>query len=500
MPIDAKSNTYINDLITDAAPYPMLRHYISTAIPYNVVTSAQSHQYITKFGSPAYSDNVPYPIPTDPIFEQGCSDHHMEIIDTDEMVLYELYGAEQMTDGSWHAGAGAVWDLSGNKFRKNNATPMWATDEAGLAVFPGLVRYDEVSTGYINHSLRISVPALQNKWIWPARTSSPLPGVNDPLHPPAGQRFRLKSSFDISGYPPQAKVILQALKTYGAMATTNNGKGKPVTIIGSPDTRWNYADLNTLYNVDISDFEAVDVSSLMIDPNSAQARQSGSVPSISSISSPSVTVTSPNGGETWARGTSHTITWDYTGSPGSAVKIMLVKGSTEVGTIASSVSVGASGHGSYTWPISSTGGTTGSDYKISVQSLSLTSVKDTSNNYFTLAPAGTTTTFSTSTTSSTSITVTEPTGGETWKRGTSHTITWDYTGSPGSAVKIMLVKGSTEVGTIASSVPLGSSGHGSYTWAIYSPGSTGSDYKISVQSLSQPAVKDLGNNYFTLTS
>ena len=98
----------------------------------------------------------------------------------------------------------------------------------------------------INHALRISVPALQNKWIWPARTSSPLPGVSDPSHPPAGQRFRLKSSFDISGYPPQAKVILQALKTYGAMATTNNGKGKPVTVIGSPDTRWNYADLNTL--------------------------------------------------------------------------------------------------------------------------------------------------------------------------------------------------------------------------------------------------------------
>ena len=149
---------------------------------------------------------------------------------------------------------------------------MWATDEAGLPIFPGLVRYDEVSSGKINHALRIAVPALQNKWVWPARTSSPLPGISDPTHPPAGQRFRLKSSFDISGYPPQARVILQALKTYGAMATTMNGKGNPVNVIGSPDTRWNYADLNTLYNVKITDFEAVDVSSLMIDPNSAQAR------------------------------------------------------------------------------------------------------------------------------------------------------------------------------------------------------------------------------------
>ena len=149
LPVDAKSDIYIDDLITDTAPYGNLRHYIRTAIPYNVVNSTQSHQFITRFGSLAYSDNVSYPIPDDPLFEQGCSDHHMEIIDEDEMVLYELYAAEKMADGSWHAGSGAVWDLKKNTFRKNNATPMWATDEAGLPIFPGLVRYDEVSAGYI---------------------------------------------------------------------------------------------------------------------------------------------------------------------------------------------------------------------------------------------------------------------------------------------------------------------------------------------------------------
>jgi hypothetical protein len=197
----------------------------------------------------------------------------MEIIDVDEMVLYELGAVEQLPDGSWKAGSGAVWNLQGYSFRKNNVTPMWSTDESGLWVFPGLVRYDEVSAGYINHSLRLAVPAMQNTWVWPARASAPLPMVYDPAHPPAGQRFRLKASIDISGYPPQAKVILQALKTYGATASTLNGIGNPMNIIGSPDTRWNYADLNTLWRVNISDFEAVDVSSLMIDPNSAQARQ-----------------------------------------------------------------------------------------------------------------------------------------------------------------------------------------------------------------------------------
>ena len=274
LPVDAKSDVYINDLIQDTAPNHMLRHYISTAIPYQVVNSTQSHQYITKFAhNGTYADNVAYPIPDNPLFEQGSNDHHMEIIDVDEMVLYELGAVEQLPDGSWKAGSGAVWNLQGYSFRKNNVTPMWSTDESGLWVFPRLVRYDEVSAGYINHSLRLAVPAMQNTWVWPARASAPLPMVYDPAHPPAGQRFRLKASIDISGYPPQAKVILQALKTYGATASTLNGIGNPMNIIGSPDTRWNYADLNTLWRVNISDFEAVDVSSLMIDPNSAQARQ-----------------------------------------------------------------------------------------------------------------------------------------------------------------------------------------------------------------------------------
>jgi hypothetical protein len=274
LPIDEKSDIYIYGLIKDTSPYTGIRHYIRNAIPYNVVNSTILHQNITGFCcNGAYFDNVPYPIPDNPLIEEGSSDHHMEIIDIDEMVLYELSAAQQLPNGSWSARYGAVWDLKGYSFRKNNVTPMWATSEAGLATFPGLVRYDEVSSGYINHSLRMGVPVLQNTWTWPARASAPLPSPYEPMHTPAGQRFRLKASYDISGYPPQAKVILQALKTYGAMASTLNGIGNPVTIIGSPDTRWNSTDLDTLRYVNISDFEAVNVSSLIIDQNSAQARQ-----------------------------------------------------------------------------------------------------------------------------------------------------------------------------------------------------------------------------------
>jgi hypothetical protein len=273
LPVDAKSDVYITGLINDTPLYPGLNYYIRTGIPYNVVNSTTPRQYISGFCcNGAYFDNVPYPIPDNPLFEQGSPDHHMEIIDVDDMVLYELGFVSQADNGSWSARYGAVWDLKGYSFRKNNETPMWGTNEAGLPKFPGLVRYDEVSAGQIDHALALGIPAMQNTWVWPAR-SAILSDPPDPTHPPAGQRFRLKASYDISGYPPQAKVILQALKTYGAMVHTNSGPGNAVGIVGSPDTRWNFNDLNTLTEVDISNFEAVDVSPIMIDKNSAQARQ-----------------------------------------------------------------------------------------------------------------------------------------------------------------------------------------------------------------------------------
>jgi len=208
-----------------------------------------------------------------------------------------------------------------------------------------------------------------------------------------------------------------------------------------------------------------------------------------SIPLASFTITSPDGGETWQRGTTHTVTWDYTGSPGEYVKIVLLKGSTEVGTIVDSVPVGSGGKGSYTWPINPTGAT-GSDFKVSVQSTSQPTIKDVSNNYFILTTAPATS----------SITVTAPDGGETWQRGTSQTVTWDYTGSPGSTVKIVLVKAGTEVGTIIASTSTGSGGKGSYTWPINPTGTTGSDLKVSVQSISQPTINDTSDNYFSLSS
>jgi hypothetical protein len=229
----------------------------------------------------------------------------------------------------------------------------------------------------------------------------------------------------------------------------------------------------------------------MIDEDSGQARVTSG--SISGITTPSITVTEPSGGETWIRGTSKTITWSYTGNPGPTVEIDLLKGGIKVGIIANSAPIGSSGQGSYTWPITSAAtATTGSDYQVSVQSTSQPAIKDTSNGYFSII-FGTTSSGTTP-----SITVTSPNSGEVWYKYTTRTVTWSHTGSPGSTVEIDLYKGGTKVYTIADSVPIGSSGKGSYSWFVSTSLVSDSDYKVSVQSTSQPTIKDSSNANFII--
>jgi hypothetical protein len=160
------------------------------------------------------------------------------------------YYAFPQTDGSWEA---------------NRWT---SADAAGLPVLPGLVRYDEMASGAINHALRFTVPHTRHAYLWPARHYAS--SLTDPSLPPMGQRFRLKATFNISGFSAANKVILTALKTYGMFIADN---GSAWFLSGAPDARWNDDDLHLLQTgVHGSDFEAVDESSLMIDPNSTQAR------------------------------------------------------------------------------------------------------------------------------------------------------------------------------------------------------------------------------------
>jgi hypothetical protein len=486
LPKDSRSDIYINSLRGDI----LRAEFGSGGFPINVVdNSAETYNFKT-FAYDSVSDHGLYPIPDDPLLEgnyapETCQgDCHMFVINRDTNYLYELFKVKKYSDGTWTARSGAIYDLSSNALRPN----MWGSaDAAGTPMVAGLIKYEEVATGEINHAIRVAFPYTNNSKVWPAiaYTSQYTNGV----YPPMGQRFRLKASFDTSEYPTQTRVILNALKKYGMIVADNGGAGCNMAIAGTPDSRWSNYALTALNDVVATDFEAVDSSSLMISSTSGQARiSSNSIQSLTN--SPSITVTSPNGGESWDRSISQTLTWSYTGNPGSTVKIVLLKGAATIGTIADNVPIGSSGKGSYVWP-GWTGRVPGSDYKVSVQSTSQPTIKDISNNFFTVTAGSTT---------PSSITVTSPNGGESWDRSISQTLTWSYTGNPGSTVKIVLLKGGSEIGTIASSVPIGTSGKGSYVWPGWTGRVPGSDYKVSVQSTSQPTIKDISNNFFTVTA
>lgn len=222
-------------------------------IPYALVGSTAPRRPVT-FDYAGESDPGPYPIPDGAPIEGGASstgDRHVLVVDTTAWKLYELFDAHPINGGSsWRAGSGAVFDLSSNAMR-----PLYWTsaDAAGLPIFPGLVRYDEVVTrGVIDHAVRFTCPRTRRGFVAPARhyassdTSSSLP--------PMGMRVRLKASFDVTPYPTEVQVILRALKRYG-MILADNGSGWFIT--GAPDARWSDSRLGAIKQVPSSAFEVV---------------------------------------------------------------------------------------------------------------------------------------------------------------------------------------------------------------------------------------------------
>jgi len=226
-------------------------------IPYNLVAGSTVKKHPVDFYYPDESDPGPYPIPDNPRQEYG-SDGHILIVATDSCTLYEIYDAS-FRNGNWSGGSGAIWDLKSNALRPADWT---SADAAGLPILPGLVRYDEIASGEIKHALRFTARATAG-YVWPARhlTSPAQNGI-----PPMGARFRLKSDYDISAFPKELQIILQAMKTYGIILADN---GSNWYVSGMPDDRWNNDMLHQLDVLTGNDFEAVDASRLMVDPNSA---------------------------------------------------------------------------------------------------------------------------------------------------------------------------------------------------------------------------------------
>jgi hypothetical protein len=220
-------------------------------IPINVVGASTPRSPVS-FDYADESDPGPYPIPANPAIEGG-SDRHIILWDTDACALYELYAA-QRSGSAWHAGSGAIWNLRSNALRPDGWT---SADAAGLPILPGLVRYDEVAGGAILHAIRFTAPTTRSAHIYPARHDAGA-GASAAL-PPMGLRVRLKASTDISGFGPQARVILTALKRYGMILADN---GSPWYITGAPNPHWDDDQLHALGSLTGADFEVVDTSGL----------------------------------------------------------------------------------------------------------------------------------------------------------------------------------------------------------------------------------------------
>jgi len=267
-------------------------------IPYQVVAGTQARVTISLGAFASDSDPGPMPIPSNALIEgypkPGSGDRHVLVLEKGGCWLYELYNANFNKNGTWSADSAAVWDMTINEQRPYTWT---SADAAGLPIFPGLARYDEVAAGVINHALRFTVPTTQKAFVAPA--SHWASTVTNTSAPPMGTRLRLKASFDISGFPADDLVILTALKKYG-MILADNGSG--IFISGAPDDRWNNSDLNLLKTITASNFDVVAMGTIYTPANVP----TGPAPIISSFTA--------NPSSSISKGQMVTLSWNVSGA------------------------------------------------------------------------------------------------------------------------------------------------------------------------------------------
>jgi hypothetical protein len=237
-------------------------------MPYTVVSPSHPLTSLS-FQYSSESDPGPYPFGADTPIEggqQAGGDRHAIMVNPATCTLYELYNARYGSSGST-AGSGAIWNLNSNALRPSTWT---SADAAGLPILPGLLRYDEVQAGAITHAIRMTAVSTDTSFVWPARHQAG--SSSDPNLPPMGARFRLSAGYNISGYSAPAQVVLRAMQHYGLILADN---GSNWYFGGTADPNWPIALVDELKKVPASAFEAVDESSLMIDPNSGQVGNTG---------------------------------------------------------------------------------------------------------------------------------------------------------------------------------------------------------------------------------
>jgi hypothetical protein len=299
-PVDPNSAAIINFIGAGIGLHPDfgsgLYNGSSIGIPYLVVGSQQRMVPISFTAYGDESDPGPMPIPVTADIEgypaPGNGDRHVLVLDNNNCWLYELYSSYP-NSASWNAGSAAVWDLSADEQRPHTWT---SADAAGLPIFPGLARYDEVAAGQINHALRFTLQSSRAAFVPPA--SHWAANSTNALAAPMGMRLRLKASFDISSFSASNQVILTALQKYGMIMADN---GSSMYISGAPDDNWNNDDLHNLGSVTAADFDVIQMNPIYTAANVP----SGASPVINSFtaSAPSVSASKPV-----------TLNWNVTGA------------------------------------------------------------------------------------------------------------------------------------------------------------------------------------------
>ena len=234
-------------------------------IPVTTVGRRHRKRRVT-FAYARESDRVRYPVGSDTRIEGGAAsdgDRHALLVERGTCRLYELYDLRRR-DGRWRAGSGAVWSLRSNRLRPDGFT---SADAAGLPILPGLLRWNEVRAGRVDHAIRFTTDVTSRWHLWPARHDAGATGSR--AYPPMGARFRLRASYDVSGLSPQARTVVAAMKRYGLVLADN---GSPWFFQGEQHARWPARMIADLKTIPASAFVAVDTSSLRVSRDSAAVR------------------------------------------------------------------------------------------------------------------------------------------------------------------------------------------------------------------------------------
>jgi hypothetical protein len=270
LPVHARSAAWLANMTSTARLHPDFGpSYGEQSVPYGIPITVvkPSHRKVkVRFGYADESDRVRYPLGKDTKVEGGqwrTGDRHTIVVDAERCRLYETWATRRTAKG-WRAGSGAVWDLRSNALRPAGWT---SADAAGLPILPGLLRYDEVRAGRVDHAIRFTTDVTDRRFVWPARHQAG--AVDDRNYPPMGARFRLKAGFDMTGLRGDTRTVLRAMQTHGLILADN---GSPWYFQGTADHRWPEGLLDELKSVPAAAFEAVDAASLMVSPNSARAR------------------------------------------------------------------------------------------------------------------------------------------------------------------------------------------------------------------------------------